>query len=317
MSYIPNLEPRFLAPKGWKTDHFENSNTGHTLHFGYSTPDSPKGVVILLQGLQEFSEKYYETANHILDQGHAIAILEWQYQGRSGRLKDFPQRRHSDGFETDIDDLKVFIDDYISKIFPNQKRYMLAHSTGGLIGLRYLSLYPNDFVAASFSAPLIGIYGLNTLPNAPIQALAKALAKTFPKRYVLGGRDWNESERKSDGSDKFSSDPIRDSVTNSWYIADSSLQGGSPTNNWLYQALRSMKTIKKQDVVDKIVTPCLFGIAENDTIVCSKESEKLAKRIQNADILNLKNAKHEILMETDDVRNLFFNKTLELFQKHA
>ena len=129
MSKIPDLEPRFLAPSGWKTDDFTNEDTGHCLHFGYAAPqnNTPKGVVVLLQGLQEFSEKYYETARFFLEHGYAITVLEWQYQGRSGRFQSNPHKRHSDGFETDIDDLKRFIEEHVKQLFPDLPLHMLAH----------------------------------------------------------------------------------------------------------------------------------------------------------------------------------------------
>lgn len=316
VTHISNLEERFLAPMGWKTDDFFNEDTNHHLHFGYASPDtnSSKGVIVMLQGLQEFSEKYYETARFFLQKGYAFIVLEWQYQGRSGRLKSNPHKRHSDGFETDIDDLKIFVEEHVKQLFPDLPLHMLAHSTGGNIGLRYLSDYNNDFNTASLSAPLLGIYGLTNLSERFVMRLIKLL-NNFPKAYVPGGGDWKASERKSDGTDKFSSDPARDAITNAWYKADPSLQGGSPTIKWLYEAYRSMDILKRK--AHKITTPCLFGIAENDTIVCSKTSRDFAEKIPSAIILDLENAKHEILMETDAIRDLFLNSAISLIEKHS
>lgn len=317
MNAIPDLEERFLAPAGWETADFENEDTGHRLHFGYGAPEGePKATVILLQGLQEFSEKYYETARFFIENGYAIAILEWQYQGRSGRLESNPHKRHSDGFETDVDDLKRFIEEHVRYLFPDTDLHMLAHSTGANIGLHYLLTYPEDFKSANLSAPLIGVHGLSFFPDCFIMGLISIL-KIFPMAYVPGGRNWREDDRPSDGTDKFSSDPARDAVTNAWYLADPSLQGGNPTISWLYHAYQAMSQLKTSSAVEDIRTPLLFGIGDNDTIVCSDESEKLAARIPSAEVLHLKNAKHEILMETDDIRDSFLHMTLKNIEKAA
>ena len=140
------------------------------------------------------------------------------------------------------------------------------------------------------------------------------LLNNFPNSYVPGGKDWRGSERKSDGTDKYSSDPARDAITNAWYEADPSLQGGSPTIQWLYEAYQSMDILKKKTSLEKIKTPCLFGIAGKDTIVCSKESRDFAEKISSAIILDLEDSKHEILMETDDIRDLFLNSALSLMK---
>jgi len=318
MSNMPDLEPRFLAPANWQTDYFNNEDTGHNLHYGWAKPENgaPKGVVILLQGLQESTEKFYETARFFIAEGFGIVLFDWQYQGRSARHLDNFHKRHSDGFDTDVDDLKRLIEEEIKYIFPDIPLHFLSHSTGGNIALRYLITYPNDIKSASFSAPLMGIYGLSRFPDFLILTLLKFL-NLAPNAYVPGGSDWREDDRPSDGTGKFSSDPARDAIANKLYLFDESLQGGSPTNAWLRAAYRSMMYLKNSGALKQIKTPCYFGLAENDIIVCTKTALKVLPQIPNAQIDVLPNAKHEILMETDDIRGQFLNNALHLTNSAA
>lgn len=304
-SPIPDLKERFLAPQGWKTEDMTVEQTGHHIHYGYGVPTrkDPKGVIILLQGLQEFTEKYYETARFFIDKGFAVVLFDWYYQGRSGRLKSNPHKRHSDGFDTDIIDLKTLIDKKIKPLYPNAPLYALSHSTGGNIALRYMIQHPNDFKAAGFSAPLIGIHGLHRIPDFLMIGLLKLL-RPLHKCYVPFGKNWQESARKSDGTDKFSSDPFRDAITNQWYLADPRLQGGAPTLGWLYHAYKSMAFLKKKEHLAKIKIPCFFALAGNDTIVNSYAVRDIIPALPDtASFILMDGCKHEILHELDPFRD--------------
>lgn len=302
---IPDLKERFLAPAGWKTGEIDITQTGHHLHYGYAAPlrKDPKGVVILLQGLQEFTEKYFETARFFIDQGFAVVLFDWHYQGRSGRLKSNPHKRHSDGFHHDVTDLKTLIDKRIKPLYPDLPLYALSHSTGGNIALRYMIAHPDDFKAAGFSAPLLGIHGLHLIPDFIMIGLL-SLLKPFHKCYVPFGKNWEESARKSDGTDKFSSDPARDAITNKWYLADPDLQGGAPTLGWLYHAYKSMAFLKKTAHLRNINVPCFFALAGNDTIVHSHAVRDIIPALPDTtSFIYMDGCKHEILHELDPFRD--------------
>ena len=318
---IPDLPERFLAPKGWRTHAFVNPETGHKIHYGSIFPqrdEPPHAVIVCLGGLSEFGEKYYELAHDMLDRGYAFWFIDWAYQGRSSRLAEHPHRRHSDGFQKDVSDFHKFVADYIkpSSVHPDRGRIpliMLAHSFGGNIGLQFLSQYPKFFDAAAFSAPFLGIYNFTT----KLKITAKIIAVLGPlvsKSYVFSGKDWNETMRRSDGTDIFSGDPIRDTIHNIWSKTDSTLQVGNVTFGWVLQALKACKAITKPGVLESIEIPVLIALAEEDRIVDNDCIRNVAKRLPNAQLLEIKDARHEILMERDEIRGAFlkaFDKMVE------
>src|SRR5690606_827125 len=136
---------------------FFNAKTGHRIHYAAVSPAAPRAAVVILQGLSEFTEKYCELARGMLARGLAVWTFDWAYQGRSSRLNKHPMRRHSDGFEADIDDLHKLIGDHILPAAQGRKLVMIGHSMGGHIGLRYLARHDGIFSAAAFSAPMLGI----------------------------------------------------------------------------------------------------------------------------------------------------------------
>ena len=64
--------------------------------------------------------------------------------------------------------------------------------------------------------------------------------------------------------------------------------------------------LKKADL-SQIKIPCLFGLAEDDKIVNNDAIKDVAAKVDNSILLELEGAKHEILMEQDDIRNNFLN----------
>lgn len=240
----PSLSERFLAPAGWRTHDFTNPDTGRKLHYGSVAPQEapPRAVVVCLGGLSEFAEKYYEVAHDMLDRSYAFWFMDWHYQGHFGRLEKFPQR--APPFRRFIRTFRPFCLRYVkpSAVHPQKGAHSAGHarySMGGNIGLQYLSRFPGIFDAAAFSAPFLGIHDFKW----PMRALAAAVKTILPlvgKNYVFGGRDWHEETmRKSDGTDIFSSHPVRDSLHNAWSKADPSLQVGNVTFGWVIRPLTS------------------------------------------------------------------------------
>jgi alpha-beta hydrolase superfamily lysophospholipase len=56
----------------------------------------------------------------------------------------------------------------------------------------------------------------------------------------------------------------------------------------------------------------LIFTAEGDLLVNNKPVFKAAKRAPNIEHVHLKGAKHELLMETDDIRDKVLKKSMEL-----
>lgn len=310
----PDLPARNLPPAGWRTHHFTNPKTGHTIFYGSVFPQEgtpPMAVVVCLGGLSEFSEKYYELAHDMLGRNYAFWYMDWAYQGRSNRFASNPHKRHSDGFDADISDLYKFVTDYVkpAAVHPDKGRIpliLIAHSMGANIGLRFLQEHPHFFEGAAFSAPFLGIYNFGFTLKI-VALLLRPFLPLIKTCYVFGGSDWKPSMRKSDGTDVFSSDPVRDKIHNTWCLHDPALQVGSVTFQWLYAALASCKKILSAEYLSSIKIPVLLAMAEKDQIVDNHAIETASGRMQTSTLLTLNDAKHEILMENDAIRGGFLN----------
>ena len=316
-SKAPDLEQRFLEPKGWRWDHFKND--GRTIRFGTMSPQDniPDAVVVCLPGLSEFAEKYFEVAQSLVDRNMSVWVLDWMGQGRSDRyLDDNPHKRHSHGFDQDIDDLHKFILNHIkpSSVHADKEQIplaMLAHSMGGHIGLRYLARYPDIFECAALSTPMIGLKDLRSIPPSLAKIVTAAFNFLSGEDYVHGGGDWRQDMRPSPGHDAFSSDPVRGAVHNAWCLADPKLQVGRITYGWLHEAVKSCAQLQKTSTLENIHTRCLITLAGHEDFIDNPAIRRAAKIMPQAELLEFPKAAHETLMECDDIRDVF----LEDFQK--
>lgn len=318
MSNIPDLEERFLQPKGWRSHHFESH--GKRIAFGSVFPENsvPDAVVVCLPGLSEFTEKYYEVARTCLGLNLAFWVLDWPGQGRSERYLSNPHKRHAEHFDVDVDRLHDFILGYIkhSSVHPDVGRIpmaMLGHSMGANIGLRYLAKYPDSFECAAFSAPMFGIKALNSIPFSGF--LLSILNSIMPKSYVSGGGDWHENMRTKNDFTIFSHDAKRNDVHEAWSNADPDIAVGSPTFRWLYHAAKSCKFVNSKSFLEGIQTDCLITIAGKETIVDNYDTAHVVAHLKNANLLEFQDSGHEILMEKDETRDKFFKEFHKLIKK--
>lgn len=303
-------EERFTVPAGWRTGEFFNPRTGHRIHYAHLSPAAPRATVVILQGLSEFTEKYFELARDMMARGFAVWTMDWAYQGRSSRLDRYPMRRHSDGIDADMDDLHKLVSDHVLPAAQGRKLIMAAHSMGGHIGLRYLAQHNGIFAAAAFSAPMLGIAQVSRIPPL-LQDMILTILSPFKTSYMPGGKDWHENMREKEGI-VFSSDPVRDALQMAWTRGHPALRVGAPTVRWVYEAIMSCRAL--QGELKNILLPVMIGYAGRDVIVDNGALIRAAAKIPQAALVELGEAHHEIFMERDDLRGAWlaaFDKLVE------
>lgn len=303
MSKPGALEDRFCVPPNWQWHWLDRGS--RRLRYGLAEAESPRALIVILPGLSEFCEKYFETARDLLAHGYSVAVLDWVSQGLSSRLLEDPHKRHGLDFQHDIDDLAALLD----HLPDNAPKVMLGHSMGGNIGLRYMLQNPGDFIAAGFSAPMVGIYALRHVPFA--RRLTSWLASISPEGYAPGGGPWRIDVRNENTNPRlFSSDPVRAAIHNYWCLENPDVQVGGITYSWLDYAQRSCEALQSAHLSD-LSLPCLFATAGHEYFVDNTSIKKFAHRMPGARLINLPEARHEILMERDGMRDVFLMEFLE------
>lgn len=307
----PDLEDHFLEPPGWQWDSF-TLNDEHTVRFGHVAPEDPEAIIVCLPGLAEFGEKYFETARDALAQNMAFWVVDWPSQGKSSPVVEGLNKRHSLGYELELSILNELFKNHVEP--SNEKGVvcaLLAHSMGGHIGLRYLNDYPWVFQCAGFSAPMFGLKSLR-LPWPIPQLITKLGEMFFATSYAPGQKDWSADLRDLEKNKIYSNDMHREKIHNAWCQIDSDLQTNGVTWGWIRESLKSCALIQKKKFISFIQIPCLVATAGQEKLVDNKAIHKAVKYLPNATHVHYDDALHELLVETDDVRNDFLSKFFEM-----
>jgi lysophospholipase len=88
--------------------------------------------------------------------------------------------------------------------------------------------------------------------------------------------------------------------------AHPSLGLGGPTIGWTHAAFRLMRDFQEPDYPRRIETPTLVVASGADTVVDLRAVERFATRLRAGNLIVIDGARHEVMMERDAFRDLFF-----------
>lgn len=311
---IPDdLDPQFHPPSNLQLDTFLNRNN-KTVRFGYVFPEvKPNCVVFILQGLSEFGEKYSEFMNEQLSKGRACVFIDWVYQGGSERLPQNPHKRHSDGFESDAQDVLDFMANQLPEILSNNDApdtpvILYGHSTGAAISLLALRNNPDITRGVALSAPLLKI-NFPEIAYPLLRLIASVQNKINPEKYVFFGENWDMTSKHNQfEGNVLTSDERRFWIQRQWFVENPDLQVGSVTWAWLNNAFKTTDFFRKDKELESLSVPFLIAGAGKDQLTKASEAEKLSKKLEHSEYLLFKDSQHEILMETDEIRRAYLDK---------
>jgi lysophospholipase len=261
------------------------------------------GTVAILPGRAEFIEKYFEIIGELLSRNFDVAILDWRGQGLSGRLADDPRKGHVGDFRAFERDLDALVEQVLEP-FCRPPWFALGHSMGGAIALATPRTGRSPFARMVLSAPMINIHGLRF--GAAPKILAKAMVMLGQgRRFVPGGGPIPYMSVNFEGN-ILTSDPRRHARNAAIIEAAPGLALGDPTIGWLDAAFRLMRRFEDVEYPRRILTPVLILAAGADRLVDTSAVEQFASRLKAGKCITLEHARHEILMERDVFRQLFW-----------
>lgn len=289
-------------------------SNGVELRYKIAVPEegASRGSVLLLQGRAENIEKYAEQIDRLNRAGFSVFTFDWRGQGLSSRLLDDSHKGYVRNFSEYLEDIEVFDREIWCKKAGNGKRYLIAHSLGSHVALRYLVEKNVSVDAALFVSPM---FGINTSPW-PLQIAellaASAVLAGFEEDYIPGsgpyvGRVYSKENLLTNDARRFAVLPeaIRE---------EPALALGGPTFGWLNAAFDSVKRIHTKGYAKKIEVPITVLVGEEDRVIHPHLVRQLCERIASCKQIGVKEAKHEIMMEKELTQRLFWAQIEETFR---
>ncbi|MEL7304039.1 MAG: alpha/beta hydrolase [Pseudomonadota bacterium] len=268
-----------------------------------ATRQPVQGTVCIFEGRTEFIEKYFETISDLRRRGFAVVAMDWRGQGGSERLLTNERKGHVSRFadyEADVDRLLNEI------VVPHCPRpfIALAHSMGGNVLLRIAQRSPSPFDRYVLSAPMIRL--ADSRVGYP-QRLAHAYVATGRLlgqgwTYVPGGKD-DAPESRAFERNLLTGDRERYERNARVARLASQLTIGDPTVSWLAAAFQSMVEISRLGHARNANAPVLCFSGGQDSIVSSPAIEAYCDGLKVGRLVFLPTARHEILQETDAIRD--------------
>jgi lysophospholipase len=322
----------------WQQGIFASFTGQKNIRLNYATfihpptdGSSNKDSIVIVSGRSEGYLKYQELCFDLYQLGYNLFIVDHRGQGISERMLSNPHKGYVENFDYYYLDLAAFITDIVIKKIEenglNKKPYLLSHSMGGAISIRYLQHFPDTIKAAVLSSPMIAINS-GSFPTVLAHALiwlGSKLNAWFGKKpwYFIGQHNYNEGKcKRSFSTNPLMHSPIRYQRFTELYQANKDIQLGGVTLPWLVEALKTEKAIFAD--LKKLITPTLVIQAGNDKIVDNKAQNQFCQQLNalyahscpEGKPVTIENAYHELFFEQDQYRQQALTTAIHWFAQH-
>jgi lysophospholipase len=275
--------------------------------FGAQGP--AQGSVVLSPGRTEPIEKYFEVIGRLRARGFTVLAHDWRGQGLSARALPDRLKGHAQGLEPFVADYALMLDQMATEL--PQPWISVAHSMGAGLVMLALSGGEKRLAGAMFTAPMIGLNAVRVLPKA-----AGLIARTAARCGLAGAY----VQRHDPFGQAFQGNVLtHDETRYERYMAQlkacPDLALGGPTWGWLDYALSAGAILSRPQAAQAVRAPFSIVAAGEDRLVLSASAERFARAAPDGRFVEVPGAFHEIMMERDDIRAVFWQEFDALVQR--
>jgi len=293
--------PEDPIPPGAEADWFVGAG-GAQLRAALFTPTGRhRGSVVLSGGRTEPIEKYFETIGDFMDRGFVVLAHDWRGQGLSARELPDRLKGHAKGYKSFLEDYRRLLNTYADRL--PKPWIAVGHSMGGCLTLLALAEGERRFAGAVLSAPMLGLQLGKFSPGTASLLTQASLAFGRGARYALGqaGKPFDDTFE----GNVLTHDARRFARHRAQIRAHPDLALGAPTWGWLDFALRATALLARSERLHAVTAPVEIVSAGEDKLVDNAAQAAAARNLPQGRHIIVPGAYHEILMETDDMRNIF------------
>jgi lysophospholipase len=265
------------------------------IHFQrWKQKTSAAANLVIINGRTDYVDKYHHMISAIAKQWDIVSFDHFG-QGRS----DGP-RAHADDFDAQhVCDLDKILEVATNSQLPT---FVMAHSMGGFVAIRYEQLHPGVIDGLVLNAPMLGLDSSPMTTEQAINLAGMAVQEgrgevNYKENYVRTDcEDWKQTHDCT-LFEQFRNDPL--TVI------------GYPTYGWLYAALTGMQTAF--DEIEKVKTPILLFQAELDTTVLLEPQNEFCDALDQCELAVRQGEYHDLWCELN--RQEIFDQAIAFFDE--
>ena len=277
----------------FQEDYFKSFDQTNIFYRAALPPKRVKSVVIFIHGWGEHSSHHREIIESILDAGFGVYAIDLRGYGHSQG-----QRGYISSWSDYLQDV-YFLTKIVVKLYSEAKIFVVAHSMGGAVAIRFLQTYQKEipFSGLVLSAPMLKV--VVQVPKIKLK-IARFLSKWIPRFSFTTPIPKAHLTHDPEKIAQIEQDPLFHSRANA---------------RWYTEAMGAMKlSIAEASKID-VPTLVLHGTEDQ---VNALEGSKLffdRLRVQDKELCTLEGMKHALFDELN--RKKVFTKVAGWIKEHS
>ncbi len=216
--------------------------------------DKPKASVFIVHGLGEHLGRYTNVTGALPE--YNLFLFDLRGHGRSGGKRGHVLR--FDEYLDDVDTIRTALKDLV-----RGKTFLLGHSMGGLIALRYGLYRPAGLTGVVASGPLLGV---NVEVPKIKDVIGRLVANIAPGLSMNNEIDTSKLSHDKAVVDAYNKDPlVHSKVSARWYV----------------EMVKAMKDTNAN--AGRFTLPCLILHGSADALTSPKASREFFERAGSSD----------------------------------
>jgi len=252
-----------------------------SLYYQYWKVENPRAILIIVHGFGEHTDRYDHVARHFCQHGISCYAIDHRGHGRSAG-----PRWNVEDFDHFVADLHKFIG-MVKEREGKNKYFMLGHSLGGEIALKYALVHPGDIDALFVSGPVLGQQGMPLALLREVVPSIATLAKESPDMVTPGAEpiDTKYLSHDEDNTKAYADDPL---VCHEAMKVRFASEAGKNII-WL------------QDHAHELNVPCLFLQGSEDSLIDTDATVDFYNKVKEEDkkLIVYEGFYHEIFNEPE------------------
>ena len=278
---------------------------GTNLRLGYfASEGEAKATILLINGHREFLEKYNEIIEEFQARGFNIYSYDHRGQGLSDRVLDDRVKSHNPDFGKLVSDIDEIIKGKIKPASLGHPFYIVAHSLGAHLTLRYMHDYPDVVDKALLLSPFTGFHDRSVFYVGFVKLFFAIMNLFgFGDEFAVGQAKNQQMIDHETAMSKLTHDKDRYQFSQDAIDDNPDLFVGGMTYGGAAETVNSLNKLNENGYIEKIKTPVLYLLSEDEKVVSNDVTFALIEKMANAKAENIANARHEIYRETDEIRD--------------